>query len=146
VLGRADRVSFVWQSGMHRATAVITVNGLDHHVVFPNPFLLTGCNLYLRSDATPLTSKPYTEGWLFEGVATPETAEHLLQGSAVRSWMEQEQHRMNEFLQQSQDPAAQTAADGGIFVPGLARHLEREQMLALFHEFFSPMRGKRDIS
>jgi glycine cleavage system H lipoate-binding protein len=145
-LGRADRVSFVWQTGQHRPTAVVTVNGVDHHVVFPNPFLLTACNLYLRTDPSPLASDPYTQGWLFEGVATPETTEHLLQGAAARRWMEQEQHRMNEFLQNQQDPAAQTAADGGIFVPGLARCLDREPVLALFQEFFSPLRGKRDAS
>ena len=142
-LGTPERVSFVWQSGEHRATAVVTVNGVDHDIVFPNPFLLTSCNLYLRSNPTPLATDPYTGGWLFEGLATPGTTEGLLQGAAARDWMEQEQHRINEFLQQH-DP--HVAADGGVFVPGLARHLQREPMLALFHEFFSPMRGKREPS
>jgi glycine cleavage system H lipoate-binding protein len=143
-LGEPERVSFVWQSGQHRATAVITVNGVDHDVVFPNPFLLTGCNLYLRSNPSPLATDPYAGGWLFEGVATPETTEHLIQGAAAHSWMEEEQRRMSEFLQQSRDPNAQFAADGGVFVRGLARCLDREHMLALFHEFFAPMRGTRD--
>jgi glycine cleavage system H lipoate-binding protein len=143
-LGEPERVSFVWQTGQHRATAVVTVNGVDHDVVFPNPFLLTRCNLYLRANPSPLATDPYAGGWLFEGVATPETTEHLLQGAAARAWMEEEQRRMSEFLQQSRDPHAQLAADGGVFVPGLARHLDREQMLALFHEFFSPFGAKRD--
>ena len=93
-----------------------------------------------------MTSDPYTGGWLFEGVATPETTEHLLQGAAARDWMEHEQHRISEFLQQLHDPNAKFAADGGTFVHGLSRFLDRDQMLALFHEFFSPMRGKRDQS
>ena len=86
-LGPAERVSFVWQTGLRRATAVITVNGIDHDVVFPNPFLLTNCNLYLRTDPSPLTTDPYTGGWLFEGVATTETTEHLLQGAAARAYL-----------------------------------------------------------
>jgi glycine cleavage system H lipoate-binding protein len=142
-LGVAERVGFVWQSGQHRATAVVTVNGVDHDIVFPNPFLLTGCNLYLRTNPAPLATDPYTGGWLFEGVATPETTEHLLQGAAARQWMEQEQHHINEFLQQLPRSDGRFAADGGIFVQGLARHLDREHMLALFHEFFSPLREER---
>ena len=143
-LGPAERVSFVWQNGQHRPTAVVTINGVDHDIVFPNSFLMTGCNLYLRSNPAPLTSSPYTGGWLFEGLATAETTEHLLQGAAARNWMEEEQRRMTEFLQNLRDPNAQYAADGGVFVHGLAGYLERGQMLALFHEFFSPLRGKRD--
>ncbi len=143
-LGLAERVAFVWQSGQHRATAVVTVNGVDHDVVFPNPFLLTNCNLYLRTNPAPLTSDPYTAGWLFEGVATAETTQHLFQGAAARQWMEHEQHHINEFLQQLHDPNGHLAADGGVFVQGLSRYLDREQMLALFHEFFSPMRVKRE--
>ena len=143
-LGEPERVSFVWQSGQHRPTAVVTVNGVDHDVVFPNPFLLTACNLYLRSNPSPLSSDPYTGGWLFEGMATPETTQHLIQGAAAQTWMEEEQRRMSEFLQQSPDPNAQFAADGGVFIAGLARCLEVEQMRSLFHEFFSPLRGKRD--
>jgi hypothetical protein len=145
-LGPAERINFVWQTGQHRATAVITVNGIDHDVVFPNTFLLTNCNLYLRTNPSPLTSDPYAGGWLFEGMATPETTEHLLQGAAARDWMEHEQHRISEFLQQLHDPNARFAADGGTFVHSLSRYLDRGQMLALFHEFFSPMRGERDQS
>ena len=88
-LGRAERISYVWQRGQHRATAVVTVNGVDHELVFPNPFLLTNCNLYLRADPSRLTAEPYTGGWLFEGEPTPETSESLLQGAAARQWMEQ---------------------------------------------------------
>jgi glycine cleavage system H lipoate-binding protein len=142
-LGKIDRISYVWLKGRHRPTAVLTVEGLDLEVVFPNPFLLTNCNLYLRADPSRLTSQPYTGGWLFEGVPEPGALDNLLEGTGARAWMEREQRRINEFLQQQH--SLPTAADGGQFVAGLARVLDRGQMLALFHEFFSPYAsGKRE--
>jgi len=137
-LGEAERISYVFQRGTQRATAVVTVNGVDHEVVFPNRFQLTNCNLYLRADPSRLTAEPYTGGWLFEGVPAPETSDDLLQGAAARNWMETEQHRINEFLQQLPGGDGPLAADGGLFAPGLSRYLDRDQMLALFHTFFSP--------
>jgi len=138
VLGPPDRISYVAQRGQHRPTAVITVNGIDHHIVFPNPMQLTTCNLYLRANPSRLTSEPYTGGWLFEGKPAPGTMENLLQGSAARHWMEREQHRINDFLQSLPSPNGPLAADGGLFTPSLSHHLERDPMLALFHTFFSP--------
>jgi glycine cleavage system H lipoate-binding protein len=144
-LGHAERIVYVWQRGQHRATAVVTVNGVDHELVFPNPFLLTNCNLYLRADPSRLTAEPYTAGWLFEGVPAPETSENLLQGAAARQWMEQEQHRINEFLQQQPGPDGPLAADGGLFAQSLSRYLDRDQMLALFHTFFSPYASRTSL-
>jgi glycine cleavage system H lipoate-binding protein len=142
-LGKIDRISYVWLKGHHRPTAVLTVEGLNLEVVFPNPFLLTNCNLYLRADPSRLTSQPYTGGWLFEGVPEPGAMDNLLEGAGARTWMEREQRRINEFLQQQH--SLPTAADGGQFVAGLAGVLDRDQMLALFHEFFSPYAsGKRE--
>ena len=100
--------------------------------MFPNPLLLTGCNLYLRADPSRLAAEPYTGAWLFEGTPLPDTARGLVEGPAAREWMEREQHRMNDFLQEQSG----CTADGGQFASGLARMLEREQALALFHEFF----------
>ena len=46
---------------------------------------------------------------------------------------------MNEFVQQQlSSEGAPLAADGGLFAAGVVRQLDRERMLALFHEFFSP--------
>lgn len=131
-LGTIDRVSYIWQRGRHRPAAVLTVAGTDLEVVFPNPFVLTRCNLYLRADPTRVTSEPYTGGWLFEGTPLPETTQNLFRAPEAQGWMEQEQRRINEFLQNGSG----TAADGGLFAVGAARMLERERMLALFHEFF----------
>jgi glycine cleavage system H lipoate-binding protein len=131
-LGKVDRISYVWQKGVRRPSAVLTVNGMDLEVVFPNAFLLTGCNLYLRADPARLAAEPYTGGWMFEGTPLPNTTEGLLEGPTARDWMEREQHRMNEFLQQQ----CGFSADGGQIAGGLLRGLDREHALALYHEFF----------
>jgi glycine cleavage system H lipoate-binding protein len=134
VLGRVDRITYVWQRGVRRPAASLTAAGIDLEVTFPNPLLLTACNLYLRADPARLAADPYSAGWLFEGRLVPESTSNLLEGNAAREWMEGEQRRMNEFLHEGTG----LAADGGLFVPGVAGLIEREQLLALFHEFFSP--------
>jgi glycine cleavage system H lipoate-binding protein len=138
VLGEIDRITFVWQHGHHRPTAVVTANGVDLEIVFPFGMQITGCNLYLRANPKRLTAEPYTGGWLFEGIPDPDTLDWMMNGEQAGDWMDYEVTRMNEFLQQLPGPAGPTAADGGMFAPGLGSYLDREQMLALFHEFFSP--------
>ncbi len=138
-LGKIDRIGYVWLKGRHRPTAVLTVDGVDLELVFPNPLLLTKCNLYLRADPSRITAEPYTGGWLFEGVPEPETGKDLIGGAAARCWIEEEQGRMNEFLQQQEG----VAADGGVFAPGAARHVNPEQRRAMFHEFFSPYASRK---
>jgi glycine cleavage system H lipoate-binding protein len=135
VLGRVDRVSYVWQRGVRHPAASLNAAGIDLEVTFPNPLMLTACNLYLRADPARLAADPYSAGWLFEGRLVPESTANLIAGEAAHRWMDREQHRMNEFLQEG----TCLAADGGLFVPGVAGLIEREQLLALFHEFFSPM-------
>ncbi len=144
VLGPVDRLTFVQLQGRIRPAAVLTVNGVDLEVMFPNAILLTGCNLYLRANPARIASEPYTTGWLFEGKPLPQTTESLMEGPAARHWMEQEQRRMNEFLQQEQAARSGTMADGGLFTAGLAHHLDGDRLRVLFHEFFSPYAsGKR---
>jgi glycine cleavage system H lipoate-binding protein len=138
VLGKVDRISYVRLSGRQRPSAVLTIGGTDLEVVFPNPFLVTKCNLYLRADPTPLTADPYTAGWLFEGVPDPGTTNDLYRGPAAREWMEEEERRMNQSLQEHAEMQACRSCDGGLFAEGVARKLDRDQMLSLFHEFFSP--------
>ncbi|HLK67725.1 MAG TPA: hypothetical protein VKU19_30045 [Bryobacteraceae bacterium] len=145
-LGTIDRITYVWTSGTHRPTAVLTVAGTDLEVVFPNPFLITKCNLYLRANPAKLTAEPYTCGWLFEGVPAPETTDNLATGAEARRWMDEEQRRINQFLQDHQAGSPVVCAcDGGLFAEGVARHLDRDRLLALSHEFFSPYAsGKRE--
>ncbi len=142
-LGPIERLTYVWQKGVHRPTAVLTAGGVDLEVVFPNPLLLTGCNVYLRADPSRIASQPYTGGWLFEGTPVENSTAGLMGSEAAQEWMEAEQTRMNEFLQQHTGNG-QYAADGGLFAAGLSRLLDRDRVLALFHEFFSPFAsGKR---
>jgi glycine cleavage system H lipoate-binding protein len=142
-LGEVERISFVWQNGHHRPTAVVTVAGVDLEITLPFPLQLTNCNLYLRADPGRLTSEPYTGGWLFEGVPDAGTLDSLARGEQAQHWMDGEVKKINEFLQQLPGPNGPTAADGGMFSAGLARYIEREQMLALFHEFFSPYASRK---
>ena len=142
-LGRVERISYVWQTGLHRPTAVVTVAGVDMEITFPYPMQLTDCNLYLRANPERLTSEPYTGGWLFAGVPEAGADKELARGRQAREWMENEVKNMSEFLQQLPGPHGPTAADGGMFCPGLARYIERDQMLALFHEFFSPYASRK---
>lgn len=142
-LGEVERISFVWQKGHHRPTAVVTAAGVDLEIALPFPLQLTNCNLYLRADPARLTSEPYTGGWLFEGIPDAGTLDTLARGGEARHWMDGEVRRLNEFLQQLPGSNGPTMADGGMFSAGLARYIEREQMLALFHEFFSAFVGQR---
>ena len=142
-LGTIDRITYVWSSGQHRPTAVITVGGTDLELVFPNSFLITKCNLYLRADPSRITAEPYTGGWLFEGVPAPGTSDNLLSGAAAREWMEEESRHMNDFLQQQTESPVPALCDGGLFANGAARQLDRERLLALSQEFFSPYASRK---
>jgi glycine cleavage system H lipoate-binding protein len=137
-LGKIDRIAYVAGTGRRRPAAVLSAAGCDLKVIFPNELMLTGCNLYLRADPARLAAEPYTGGWLFEGAPLPETPQNLLHGAEAREWMEREERRMNEFVQQQTGEPVPLSADGGLFAAGVARHLDRDRMLTLFHEFFSP--------
>jgi len=142
VLGKIDAVTYVRLRGRHRPAAVFTVSGTDFEVVFPNPFEITACNLHLRADPSRIAAEPYSGGWLFEGIPEPGTSANLRSGAAATEWMQEEQRRMNEYLQQ----CAGVAADGGLFARGLSAHLDRGQMRTLFHEFFSPYAREEEDS
>ena len=140
VLGRVERISYIWQAGiLRRPAAVLTAGSVDVEVVFPNPMHLTNCNTYLRSDPARLTAEPYTRGWLFEGKPSYDTTENLMEGDAARAWMLEEERHMNEFLQQTS--GGHYAADGGLFAAGLGGVIGREHLLTLCHEFFLPQWG-----
>lgn len=143
VLGNIERLSYVWLAGKHRPAAILTAAGADLEIVFPNPLQITGCNLYLRADPARLSAEPYTGGWLFEGQALLETANGLMDSAAAQAWLQQDERRLNEFLQQA--TGGHLAADGGTAAEGVATALEREQLAALFHKFFSPYARGEEI-
>lgn len=137
VLGTVERLTYIWEKSiLRRPAAVLTAGGVDFEIVFPNPLHLTRCNLYLRADPARLTAEPYMSGWLFEGTPVDQTDAHLLSGAAARNWMQAEERRMSDVLQQLS--GARYAADGGTFTPGVAAVIGRDQALTLFHEFFLP--------
>ncbi|MGA2156201.1 MAG: hypothetical protein ABSH37_17470 [Bryobacteraceae bacterium] len=139
-IGNVERIQYVWQQGLHRPAAILTAGGVDWEVVFPNPMLLTGCNLYLRANPGRLNSEPYTAGWLFEGSLVEGTTDNLMQAASARAWMERDVSRIHEAVQRGSG----MAADGGLFAVGVLNCLDRESRPALFHEFFSPFAsGKR---
>jgi len=134
VLGTVAAIAYVHPRGRMRPSAVLTSNGLDFEITFPNCLGVTAGNLYLRSEPGRLTREPYAGGWLFEGTPEEGTAANLRSGIEAQQWMQEEARRMNEYLQQ----CAGVAADGGLFSRGLPAYLDAESARTLFHEFFSP--------
>jgi glycine cleavage system H lipoate-binding protein len=146
VLHRVDRVAFLTTRGEQRPAAVLSAAGIDLQVLFPNPIRITATNAYLRADPARLTADPYRLGWLFEGVpaggdrATAE-AGLLAYGEAATQWMNAESERLSRFVHELASgayPDCALMADGGDFSPDLLQHLSRNQILDLFHAFFSP--------
>ena len=133
VLGSVDRVTFVTLDGTERPAAILTVNGLDFEVVFPNPLPIGGANLHLRADPAGLTSDPYAAGWLFEGGrqgALNGATHGLMRGRTAMGWMRKDIARIGEFA------GGDLMADGGVPCD-VMRRLERDRALPLFHELFS---------
>jgi glycine cleavage system H lipoate-binding protein len=143
VAGVPERISFVTGKGVARAAAVLTVAGMDIPMVFPNAIEITECNLRLRSRRERVASRPYTLGWLFEGIepAGGGARRGLIGGRAARAWMEREEYRFTRFLREAprrQSDGLGTMADGGTPAADAIRHLDRDVALRLLHDFFSP--------
>lgn len=158
MLGSIERILFVTPSGIHRPTVVLTVNGTDLQLVFPARVHITAVNSYLRSQPEVLLADPYARGWLFEGTClndagTSTTAEGcpgLQTGANAAAWMREEVQRAariaHEVSHTLDDQGVIAMADGGTAQPGFLRLLDREQMLQVFNEFFSPFAGRSTCS
>jgi glycine cleavage system H lipoate-binding protein len=148
VLGNVEEVSFVEGRGIKRPAVVLTANNVDLHMVFPNRMMLNGRNTYLRVRPEKVTADPYRLGWLFEGFepssrsTDADLCAGLTQGETARTWMREEVQRLSEFVHerifQTQPPLRNFIMDGGRFDGGLVQHLNREETLHLFNDFFSP--------
>jgi glycine cleavage system H protein len=148
VIASIEQISFLrgaQPAGPAQPIAVITVNGADMQMVFPNPLFITAANVYLRTSPERLLADPYGTGWLFEGVVA-SSAENaragLIDGAEAVAWFRSESDRLNAFVhQRTARPDSEGAAfmnDGGSVVDGVSAHLDREDLLALVNEFFSP--------
>ncbi|HUI29913.1 MAG TPA: hypothetical protein VLX91_06820 [Candidatus Acidoferrales bacterium] len=149
VVGKVEKLAFAPTSGKHLAGAVITVNGADLPMVFPNHIDVKATNSLLRTKPDKIISDPYTFGWLFEGVAARMQGETdirhgLIRGSDARTWMKNEATKLSELLREKLVDAAgneaRLAADGGIFSSELSRNLNKEELVILYNEFFSSRR------
>ena len=133
VMGSVDRVTFVTLGGVTRPAAILSVNGFDFEVVFPNALPIGGANLHLRADPAGLTSDPYRAGWLFEGrqhCDLNQATRGLMRGQAAMEWMRKDMARISDFA------GGDSLADGGVPCE-VMRRLDRDRALPLFHEFFS---------
>lgn len=157
VLGRVEHVSFLTSRGSARPAVVLTAHGIDLQLVFPNPFVITGINVYLRAAPSRLTDDPYSAGWLFQGTEIREAGERpthavrrgLVPGTEASRWMQSEVQRIDEFVRGVAGTATAghaLVADGGRFVSGLAGEMGREDVLRLFNEFFAPFPQSRGIA
>lgn len=137
VLGTVSSISFVNTEGCHHPMAVATANGIDVQLMFPCRMKITGANLHLRHDPARLTASPYSYGWLFEGVEAERARNVRISGAEAAGWMHSELDLLSRFVHEEMHPPGMPA-DGGTLEHGLMEHLDREQALRLFHEFFSP--------
>ncbi len=151
VIGSAEKVTFATSRAVGRPVAMLTVNGVDLQMVFPNPLHLSAANLYLRTAPSKMTSDPYGAGWLFEGFeptgagATVGSAarEGLISGEHALAWMHAESERLTQFVHEqvaAPSPAGEQfmADGGGAVIDGVAAHLDRQGLINLMTAFFAP--------
>ena len=141
VLGGIERITFVTMNGFQRPAAVLTVRGVDLSMVFPRRMSIQNVNTRLRGCPETIQSSPYDHGWLFEGTQAPAAPEpdSLLRGQAALEWMRGEADRLSRFAHaEAGAHSSGEPADGGVFAHDFVEHLDRESLLRLFNEFFSP--------
>jgi glycine cleavage system H lipoate-binding protein len=148
ILGKVDKLGFIAPKGSGRPCAVISTAGADLPMIFPKPITVTRANDYLRANPDKLISHPYSLGWLFEGKVSGNQAPvgnerntALLRGKTALDWMRAEVERMSRFIHDRYavgDAAGHAlVTDGGTVRPGFVQHLEPEEVLAVFNEFFA---------
>jgi glycine cleavage system H lipoate-binding protein len=148
VAGAVEKVSFATARGSDRAIAVLTVQGVDMQMVFPNPMHDITANVYLRTAPEKLTEDPYGAGWLFEASEPPRgewrdpIRDGLIDGARAADWIRAENDRLTAFaherIAQPDGNGFHLAADGGRADRGIASHLDRDELIALYNEFFAP--------
>lgn len=145
LLDRVDAVSYLTTRGTTLPTAVVTVHGIDFQLIVPIRMTITNINTSLRSDPSRLTVDPFGSGWLFEGRQEddpPGNIEPLIRGSEAIVWMKRECEHLSDFFHNTLLPehssTQPTMADGGSVHSNALHFLDRNELLQLFNEFFSP--------
>jgi glycine cleavage system H lipoate-binding protein len=148
IFQRIDAVNFLPSSSSVLPTVVLTVHGVDLQLVFPIPLNVTRVNSYLRADLQKLISHPYSAGWLYEGTlfetdssASPALSTSMMRGDEAVRWMENEVRHLSDFIHDqiipNQSLDQPVMMDGGIVHSDFINHLNRQELLQLFNEFFS---------
>jgi glycine cleavage system H lipoate-binding protein len=146
-LGSIETITFVTVKGIQRPTVAFTVRGVDLQLVFPNQICVLRANTYLRTNPGKLLADPYGYGWLYEGEILKSSerssvCHQLISGNEAIEWMKHEVERMSAFAHaltaRSDVNGAVLMADGGGFCAGLAQHINRDELLQMSNEFFSP--------
>ena len=151
VLGTIEKLTFAITNGEHHPGVVVTSNGIDFPMVFPNRIGITSTNSHLRAEPSRIVADPYTFGWLYEGaeIPTPQGGNgaasmrtSLIHGLSSRKWMEDESKRLSLFVHELhgsvKDDTWKGVADGGNFDGDLIKYLSKAEALLLYSEFFSP--------
>lgn len=146
VVGPVDAVTFLSGRGPSAPSVVLTLVGAELPLAFPHPIDVTSVNAALRTHPGVLTADPYRRGWLFEGTILGEERGYgdptvgLLRGGRARAWMRAEVRRLSEvvhgLLAERVADLGPTMADGGDFAEGLARYLDRRELLRVLSLFF----------
>ncbi len=137
LLGRVERLTFLPPVDRNRPAAVLTVRGVDLQMVFPEALPGAEAHYALRATPSRINEDPYGSGWLFEG--SGPTPGGLATSEEAEKWMRAEVDRLSRWVH---DHLARIQPgllnDGGLFSEDLVSQLERDEVLALFHNFFSP--------
>jgi len=155
-LHRVSCVNALTSHGTMQPTAVLSVGGVELQFTFPQHLTITATNPALRTDPQRLCAHPYTSGWIFEGTS-PGTARALpadppapswsRRGPAAAEWMHTEVRRLQDFLHNQILPARSSGSpvlmDGGSVAPGFILHLDRQEILQLYNDFFSLNTARR---
>jgi hypothetical protein len=133
MLGMVTRIEFPVVRGDARPLAVVTVNGLQVPITFPEPASRHTVNLYLRAHPERLTEEPYTRGWLFEAQIESEPArDRFARAEEMRSRIGEQARSLQEYLHEA---VPGHAGDGGLFERGLLGSLPRTEALRIYHEY-----------
>ncbi len=150
VLHRVSAVNVLTPHGTAQPSAVLTVRGVDLPVTFPQTLTILTTNSALRTEPQRLCTHPFTSGWLFEGTLSGATSGFsvpapadppLRHGPAAVTWMRDELQHLNQFIHNrilpARSPESPLLMDGGTVAPGFIEHLDHQEILQLFNEFFT---------
>ncbi|MBM4167709.1 MAG: glycine cleavage system protein H [Ignavibacteria bacterium] len=153
VLGAIEGVSYLPNTSGGRPAALVSTRGIDLPIVSPVDLRIFSTNTTVRAHPEYLAHHPYTLGWLFEG--TMSRKEHssagnggagFIEGEEIVPWIKSEVSKLTTIVHDHLLPRHPdflgAMADGGSLSPDMTRHLDREEVLFLYNEFFSPSRHR----